>query len=180
MRQHVLQLLGTLAGLGLMLSPAAMAQEQPGHAMTGSDPMPERQGEFRQLDQPLSLKLAVTAAGAALIGLECWWFLISKPAAQRSTLQSTASGQTQQLTIDVDGGYSPSQVIVKAGKPVQLHFLRHDPNSCLEKVLIPDFHIAVDLPLERETTVEFTPEQTGEYAFTCGMNMFRGVIRVEA
>jgi cation transport ATPase len=30
------------------------------------------------------------------------------------------------------------------------------------------------------TTIEFTPEEPGQYPFTCGMNMFRGVVEVQA
>jgi plastocyanin domain-containing protein len=44
--------------------------------------------------------------------------------------------------------------------------------------LIPDFQIARDLPLNKETAIEFTPKRPGDYSFTCGMNMFRGVIQV--
>jgi plastocyanin domain-containing protein len=107
--------------------------------------------------------------------LELWWFLLSKPKAKQSTLDQGV----QKLTIQVDGGYEPSQVVVKAGQPVRLNFFRRDPSSCLEKVLLPDFQIAADLPLNQETAIEFTPDQPGEYPFTYGMNMFRGVVKVE-
>ncbi len=69
--------------------------------------------------------------------------------------------------------------IVKAGQPVQLNFFRQDPNGCLSKVLIPEFDISSDLPLNQTTTIELTPSKTGEYSFTCGMNMFRGVLEVQ-
>lgn len=32
-------------------------------------------GEFRSVEQPLSLKLGVATVGAGLVGLELWWFL---------------------------------------------------------------------------------------------------------
>lgn len=35
--------------------------------------------QFRRIEQPLGLKVAVTLGGLGLIGLELWWFLISKP-----------------------------------------------------------------------------------------------------
>jgi len=76
-------------------------------------------------------------------------------------------------------GYEPSQVVVKAGQPVQLNFFRKDSSSCLEKVLFPDFHIAADLAMNQITSIEFTPEKPGDYPFTCGMNMFRGVVKAE-
>ncbi len=168
-------ILGSLASLGFLLgvtSGTALAQIP--HEM-----LPNSSGEastqFRRIEQPLGLKVGVTVGGIALIGLELWWFLLSKTKAQ----QAEASQGIQELTITVDGGYEPSRVIVQAGQPVRLNFLRRDPSSCLEKVLFPDFHLAQDLDLNHVTPVEFTPEKPGEYPFTCGMNMFRGVVEVQ-
>jgi plastocyanin domain-containing protein len=102
--------------------------------------------------------------------------LLSKSQGQ----QATANQGIQELTIKVDGGYNPDRVVVKAGQLVRLNFFREDPSSCLEKVILPDFHIAKDLDLDRVTPVEFTPQKPGEYPFTCGMNMARGVVEVKA
>lgn len=164
------KILGSLAGVGLLLGTAfgvAVAEMPRSHSAP--------KGEFERIDQPLVVKLGVAAGGLFLIGLELWWFLISKPKAKQSTLDQGV----QKLTIQVDGGYEPSQVVVKAGQPVQLNFFRRDPSSCLEKVLLPYFRIAADLPLNQEIAIEFTPDKPGEYPFTCGMNMFRGVVKAE-
>jgi plastocyanin domain-containing protein len=136
---------------------------------------PASQEKFERLEQPLEVKLGVVTGGLFLIGLELWWFLLSQPKAKQSTLDEGV----QMLTIQVDGGYLPSQVVVKAGQPVQLNFFRRDPSSCLEKILLPDFRIAADLALNQVTAIEFTPNKPGEYSFTCGMHMFRGVVRAE-
>jgi len=42
--------------------------------------------QFRTIEQPLSTKMAVTTGGLALIGLELWWFLLSKPKAKKATI----------------------------------------------------------------------------------------------
>ena len=110
-----------------------------------------------------------------MIGLELWWFLLSKPKSQKA---KTNHG-IQEIDITVDGGYEPSQVVVNAGQPVRLNFHRKDPSSCLEEVRFPDFHIAQELPLNQTTPIEFTPDKPGTYTFTCGMNMFRGAIEVQ-
>jgi plastocyanin domain-containing protein len=34
--------------------------------------------QFPRIEQPLSLKVSVTLGGIALIGLELWWFLLSR------------------------------------------------------------------------------------------------------
>jgi plastocyanin domain-containing protein len=136
----------------------------------------EQTGQFRRIEQPLGNKVAVTLGGLGLIGLELWWFLLSKPKSRKATTQ----GGVQEVTVTVDGGYEPSQIVVQAGQPVRLNFDRKDPSSCLEEVRFPDFRIAQDLPLNQVTPIEFTPEKAGKYEFTCGMNMFRGVVEVQA
>jgi plastocyanin domain-containing protein len=167
-------IIGSVGSLGLMLGIASgEAAAQMPHQIS-SETAPTTQ--FRRIEQPLGLKISVTAGGIALIGLELWWFLLSKPKSQKAE----ANHGIQEMTITVDGGYEPSRVVVNVGQPVRLNFLRRDPSGCLEKVLLPDFHIAQELDLDQVTSIEFTPETPGEYAFTCGMNMFRGVVEVTA
>lgn len=136
----------------------------------------EQTGEFQRVEQPLWVKGAVTAGGLGLVGLELWWFLFSKPKSRRATTQ----GGVQEITVTVDGGYEPSQIVVQVGQPVKLNFDRRDPSSCLEEVRFPDFRIAKELPLNQVTPIEFTPDKPGHYEFTCGMNMFRGVVDVQS
>lgn len=169
-------IVGSVASLGLVLgiaSDEAVAQ-MPHEGMQRFET--ERTSQFRRIEQPLWLKSAVTIGGLGLIGLELWWFLLSKPKSQKA---KTNQG-IQEIDIAVDGGYEPSRVVVNAGQPVRLNFYRKDPSSCLEEVRFPDFHIAQDLPLNQVTPIEFTPDQPGTYTFTCGMNMFRGVIEVQS
>lgn len=176
MRQPISFLIGSttllVTTLGLAFSPDRAIAQMPHSEMQPSEPS----GEFQRLDQPLWLKGAVTAGGLGLIGLELWWFRFSKP---KSRQASTQSG-VQEVTITVDGGYEPSQIVVQAGQPVRLNFDRRDPSSCLEEVRFPDFRIAQALPLNQVTPIEFTPDRPGRYEFTCGMNMFRGVVEVQA
>lgn len=164
------QWMGGLVGLVLLLgSGTAMAAPE----MQMDHTSPPASG-FERIEQPLGVRLGVTAAGLGLIGLELWWFLWSKPRSHQARVQR----DIQELEIAVDGGYEPSQIVVQAGQRVRLNFFRKDPNSCLEQLLIPDFQIAQDLPLNQTTVVEFTPNRPGNYSFTCGMNMFHGVIQV--
>ncbi|MBD2772097.1 cupredoxin domain-containing protein [Iningainema tapete] len=167
-------IIGSITSLGLVLgvaSPKTVAQmthEMPASGQSQMTP-------FRRIEQPLGLKAAVTAGGLALIGLELWWFLLSKPKSQKAQ----ARQGIQEVTIIVDGGYEPSRVVVNALQRVRLNFLRRDKSSCLEEVRLPDFHIVKDLPLNQVTPIEFTPDKPSTYTFTCGMNMFRGVIEVQ-
>lgn len=46
----------------------------------GSVQMPNSQtSEFQRIEQPIETKIAITIAGLGLMGLELWWFLLSKP-----------------------------------------------------------------------------------------------------
>ncbi|OKH37425.1 hypothetical protein NIES2119_14090 [[Phormidium ambiguum] IAM M-71] len=168
------KIIGGIASLGIVLGMGtgeAIAQNTHETHPTKT----EQTNQFRPIEQPLSNKVLVTLAGLGLIGLELWWFLLSKPQSKKAT----ATGGIQEVTITVDGGYEPSRIVVQSGQPVRLNFHRLDPSSCLEQVLIPDFHIAADLPINVVTSVEFTPKKAGNYVFTCGMNMFRGEIIAE-
>lgn len=151
-------------GLTIIMVPVSQAQ------MT----MTESHSQFSRIEQPLSLKILVTLGGLGLIGTEIWWFLFSKTKSQKANINRGI----QELNIIVDGGYQPDRITVNRGQPVRLNFLRKDPSSCLEKVLLPDFHRAIDLPLNQTRSVEFIPNKPGEYTFHCGMNMFRGILEV--
>jgi plastocyanin domain-containing protein len=169
-------ILSTITGLGFALTGTTVVNAQMPHSTETVQPShAEQSGQFRRIEQPLANKSIVTLGGLGLIGLELWWFLLSKPKARKATTQSGV----QEIMVTVDGGYEPSQILVQAGQRVRLNFDRKDPSSCLEEVRFPEFHIAQPLPLNQVTSIEFTPSQPGEYSFTCGMNMYRGVIKAE-
>lgn len=156
-------------GLGLLIGVAS------GTAAAEMEAMPASQSnKFRRIEQPLSLKVGVTLGGLALIGAELWWFLLKKPKSQQAQLKEGV----QEVNITVEGGYEPDYIVVESGKTVRLNFFRKDASHCLEEVLLPDFGIAAKLPLNKTKTVEFTPQKSGDYQFTCGMRMFRGVVAV--
>lgn len=169
-------IISSIATLGVLLglTPGKAVAQMTHENMQSSTE--EQTGQFRRIDQPLWVKGAVTAGGLGLIGLELWWFLLSKPKSRKAATQ----GGIQEITVTVDGGYEPSQIVVQAGHPVRLNFDRKDPSSCLEEVRFPDFRITQALPLNQTTAIEFTPERPGRYEFTCGMNMFRGVVEVQS
>jgi plastocyanin domain-containing protein len=66
--------LGRMIGLSLLIS---IAYSIPIKASTAAEAS-RQTSQFRQIEQPLGLKLGVALGGAALIGLELWWFLLSK------------------------------------------------------------------------------------------------------
>ncbi|WP_216918726.1 cupredoxin domain-containing protein [Synechococcus sp. CCAP 1479/9] len=131
---------------------------------------------WRTLPQPLALRVLVAALGLALIVVELWWFLGRHGG---GVVASEGEQGVQEITIAVDGGYTPSQIRVKAGRPVVLRFHRTDPSGCVAQVIFPDFQRTLDLPLGVTTSIELLPSRPGPYPFHCGMNMVRGSIEAE-
>jgi plastocyanin domain-containing protein len=122
------------------------------------------------------VEFAVVAGGIAANAFVIWYFF----GARQRVAAMTDSQGIQEIGIKVKGGYSPDVVVVRKGMPVRLNFYRDEISSCSEQVIFGDFGIARDLPAFKTTAIEFTPQKEGEFTFTCGMNMLRGKIIVEA
>ena len=123
-------------------------------------------------------QIIVTALGAVAIVWVLWYFLFSRGTAVRATTSAGGMG-VQEVRVTVKGGYTPDTIVVQAGKPVRLQFYRDETADCSERVVFERFGIDQQLPAFQTTTVEFTPEQPGEYPFRCGMSMLKGLLVVE-
>ena len=121
-------------------------------------------------------QIFVTILGVALSIFIAWFFWF---APKSQTHLATGAGGLQEVAITVKGGYTPDVIVVKAGKPVRLHFTRQESAACSEKVLFPDFNQSALLPEGQEVNIEFTPNNPGEYGFQCQMGMLRGKLIVE-
>ncbi|HYH83536.1 MAG TPA: cupredoxin domain-containing protein [Longimicrobium sp.] len=121
-------------------------------------------------------EVAVVLAGMAAIAWVNWYFFLAERGSASAAL---SAGGVQEVTITVHGGYTPAAVRVKRGAPVRLVFDRQETSSCSEEVVIPAFGIRRFLPAHQKTAVEFTPAETGDFEFTCGMSMLRGRLTVE-
>jgi len=121
-------------------------------------------------------QIAVTAFGAVAIVWVLWYFLFSRG---KPVAVAAGAGGVQEVRVIVKGGYTPDTIVVQAGKPVRLQFYRDETADCSERVVFERFGIDQQLPAFQTTAVEFTPDQPGEYAFRCGMNMLKGLLVVE-
>ena len=90
-----------------------------------------------------------------------------------------AAKPNETVNITVSTNFEPKAIAVKKGQPVRLAFTRRDEENCGDEVVFPKLDIRRPLPVGETVTVELTPEQTGEIAFTCGMDMMRGKIVVQ-
>lgn len=121
-------------------------------------------------------RTVVDVVGLALIGFIVWFFWMVKTRGVRAA--ATSGGYQEQMVL-VKGGYTPDVIVVAAGKPVRLNFLRQESASCTEMVLLPAFNKSAKLPEGEIVPVEFLPTEPGEFDFACQMGMIRGKLIVE-
>ena len=81
------------------------------------------------------------------------------------------------VTLSGDG-YTPASIPVKKGQPVKLAFYRADADNCGGEVVFSKQNIRRKLPVGETVLVEFTPQEAGDIAFTCGMAMYKGKLVV--
>ncbi|MDB5296846.1 MAG: copper-transporting ATPase [Phycisphaerales bacterium] len=120
-------------------------------------------------------EIAVVGGGVAAIGFVLWYFF----GPRERVAASAGAGGVQEVRVVVRGGYAPDVIVVKKDRPVRLDFYRDETASCSDRVVFGDFGIARDLPAFETTSIEFTPDRSGEFTFACGMNMMRGKLVVE-
>lgn len=115
-------------------------------------------------------KILVTIFGILGVSFTYWFFLMKR---------EKEVSVKDEIDITVSGGYSPEVISIPRGRTTKINFIRTDPTDCLSEVVLGDFKIRKTLPLNQKITVEITPQQIGEYNFTCGMNMYHGKIIVK-
>ncbi len=114
-------------------------------------------------------KIIVSIIGLLGIIFTYWFFLMKKD-------KEVSVGN--KVDIIVEGGYNPEVITIPQGKLTKINFIRKDPNTCLEEVVLSDFKIKKYLPLNQKVTIELNPQKTGIFQFSCGMNMFHGKVKV--
>jgi plastocyanin domain-containing protein len=121
-------------------------------------------------------RVLVNLVGLGLIGGIVWFFWLVKAKGVRAA--TSHRGYQEQMVL-VKGGYTPDVIIVEAGKPVRLTFVRQESASCTEMVLLPDFGKSARLPEGEPVALEFLPKAPGQHEFACQMGMIRGKVLVE-
>lgn len=84
----------------------------------------------------------------------------------------------QEVDVLIKGVYAPNVIEAELGKPLRINFNRDEEVGCSEYVIFPDFKIRKRLPAHEVTPVEFTPNKTGEFEFSCSMGMYQGKLIV--
>lgn len=84
----------------------------------------------------------------------------------------------QYVTSSISGGYY-DQITVQQGIPVKwtLNAPSGSLNSCNNSIIIPKYNLQVELKIG-ENVIEFTPDESGTFPFSCWMGMIRSSITV--
>src|SRR5438477_504001 len=80
--------------------------------------------------------------------------------------------------IVTEKGFEPDRIQVKTGQQVTLRFTRKVAQTCADAVDVQGDPVRHMLPLNAPVEVKVTAPKSGELAFACPMNMYRGAIVV--
>lgn len=124
--------------------------------------------------------LLVLSLIGLLVGAFLGLFLVDWLRALRRTGRARRNREgIQEIDVVVERGYHPEVVVVEAGSPVRISFVRAENLPCSRRVIFGGLGVERRLPAHATTPVEFTPTQPGEYMFTCDLGMYQGWLRVE-
>ena len=119
---------------------------------------------------------AIVVGALLLVGIYVFFF--GRRKAVRAATGGSAAG-AQSVTVVVKGGYKPDLIVARQGIPLTMIFDRREESPCSDEIVLPEFGIRRALPAHARTELTITPRRTGEFEFTCGMNMLHGKILVE-
>ncbi len=98
--------------------------------------------------------------------------------AKAEKVAKAADVQVVKLAVTKEG-FEPAVVKVQKGRPVKLVVTRTVERTCATEIVMKDFGINQPLPLGQEVAVTVTPTRTGDFKYSCAMNMIGGTLKVE-
>ena len=88
-----------------------------------------------------------------------------------------SAGTRVELAV-TERGFEPAEVRAKKGVPLTLVVTRTTDATCAKEIVIADQNIRKALPLNQAVEMTFTPRDSGEVPFICGMDMVGGKVIV--
>jgi plastocyanin domain-containing protein len=95
--------------------------------------------------------------------------------------KQVSQAQGGALTMSVtESGFEPDHLKVKKGQAVTLVITRKTDATCATAIVIDEYNVHVDLPLNKPVTVAFTPTKSGQLKYGCAMGkMVSGIMIVD-
>ncbi|MBI4052845.1 MAG: cupredoxin domain-containing protein [Candidatus Diapherotrites archaeon] len=132
--------------------------------------------------------LLVLGALVVFGGMVLFWFGANAAPARSASVNNQGivaggNGQAQDIYIRAlsSGTYDKSEVTVKKGVPVRLHFSADPGAGCGRYLVLYGLNVNALSKNGEEAVVDFTPQQEGSFEYNCGMRMFKpGTLKVLA
>jgi hypothetical protein len=107
-------------------------------------------------------------------------FVVNVKANDQKTDAKAANVPAGAIKVTVSkNGYEPAEIKLEKGKPAKIVFYRADAENCGGEVVFSKLNITKKLPVGETVLVEFTPQDSGEISFACGMDMMKGKVLVQ-
>ena len=88
--------------------------------------------------------------------------------------------RVQEATITLtEQGYQPATVRLRRGVPARITFLRRFEVTCATEIILEEYNIRRELPMNQPVVVEFTPAKSGTLEYSCSMKMVGGTFRIQ-
>lgn len=104
--------------------------------------------------------------------------LFAAPSAFAEPAAKGAKAQRVEIQVTKEG-FVPASTKVKAGKPVTLVVTRKVQRTCATEIVIKNYGIDQELPLDKTVEVTLTPKEPGAIRFACAMDMIAGELIAE-
>jgi plastocyanin domain-containing protein len=121
-------------------------------------------------------KMVMLVIGAMIFALSAS-VVIAQNGRKRTAKATKPKAQTAKVEL-TENGYQPNSFKLRKGILARVTFTRRTDVGCGQQIVLPDYGIKRELPLNQPVTVKFKPNKTGNFNFTCGMGMMRGTIIV--
>jgi hypothetical protein len=84
-----------------------------------------------------------------------------------------------QFSIKVgSSGFEPARLTIPANQKTQVAFTRVDAQNCASEVVFPSLNLRAKLPPGETVLIDVPATPKGEFAFACGMGMYKGALVV--
>ncbi|MCP9076004.1 heavy metal translocating P-type ATPase [Streptococcus sp. CF4-2] len=93
-------------------------------------------------------------------------------------VKASLENGVQKIRITADKGYHPAHIQLQKGIPAEITFHRVTPSNCYKEILFEEEGILEPIAQDEEKLIRFTPQDLGEYEFSCGMKMQKGTYTV--
>ena len=93
-------------------------------------------------------------------------------------VKASLENGVQKIRITAEKGYHPAHIQLQKGIPAEITFHRVTPSNCYKEILFEEEGILEPIAQDEEKLIRFTPQELGEYEFSCGMKMQKGTYTV--